>query len=37
MYTVTSRSKKVPAKARAEPHWPAPVSVVSRFTPSWAL
>ncbi|GBE24798.1 hypothetical protein BMS3Bbin02_01073 [bacterium BMS3Bbin02] len=25
------------AKARALPHWPAPVSVVRFFTPSWAL
>jgi len=37
MYTVTSRPKKAPASASAEPHWPAPVSVVSRLTPSSAL
>ena len=37
MYTITSMSKKVPAKASADPHCPAPVSVVSRLIPSSAL
>ena len=37
MKTVTSSPNRAPAKASAEPHWPAPVSVVSRFTPSLAL
>jgi hypothetical protein len=26
-----------PAKASEEPHWPAPVSVVSFLMPAWAL
>ena len=37
MYTSTSRPKTCPAKAREEPHCPAPVSVVSRVTPSCLL
>src|ERR1700730_10620836 len=37
MYTVTSRPKRAPANASAEPHCPAPVSVVSRLTPSLEL
>ena len=34
IHTSTSRPKTPPAKASAEPHCPAPVSVVRRFTPS---
>src|SRR5258706_12772202 len=37
MYTVTSRPNRAPANARAEPHWPAPVSVVARSSQSIAL
>jgi hypothetical protein len=37
MKTTISRSKKVPASASDEPHWPAPVSVVMRLTPSILL
>jgi hypothetical protein len=37
MYTSTSSPKIPPAKASAEPHWPAPVSVVRRETPSCLL
>jgi hypothetical protein len=37
MYTSTSSPKTAPANASAEPHCPAPVSVVSRVTPSALL
>jgi len=37
MKTLHSMSKKLQAMASAEPHWPAPVSVVMRFTPSALL
>jgi hypothetical protein len=37
MKTSTSGPKCWPANARLEPHWPAPVSMVSRFVPSSAL
>jgi hypothetical protein len=30
-------SKKLQAIARADPHWPAPVSVVSAFVPASLL
>ena len=35
--TSTSSPKIAPANASDEPHWPAPVSVVRRFTPSCLL
>ena len=34
---VASSPKNAPAIASAEPHWPAPVSVTSRLTPSCLL
>src|SRR3989442_1318603 len=37
MYTLHCRPKKLHAIASAEPHWPAPVSVVSRATFSFLL
>ena len=37
MKTSISRPNSAPAKASDEPHWPAPVSVAMRFTPSRAL
>ena len=37
MYTLHSRPKSCDANASALPHWPAPVSVVSRVTPSARL
>ena len=37
MYTLHSRSKRAQAKARALPHWPAPVSVLIRVMPSCLL
>ena len=37
MKTSTSMPKTAPAKASDEPHWPAPVSVVIRFTPASRL
>ena len=37
MKTSHSRPKSEHAKASAEPHWPAPVSVVSFLTPACAL
>jgi hypothetical protein len=37
MKTSHSRSNRRQAKARALPHWPAPVSVVSLRTSAWAL
>ena len=37
MYTSHSRPNKAQAKARAEPHCPAPVSVAIFFTPALAL
>ena len=37
MKTSTSSPKSAPANASDEPHWPAPVSVVRRFTPSCLL
>ena len=37
MNTLHSRPNLEVASARAEPHWPAPVSVVSRLTPSRML
>jgi len=37
MYTSHSRPKRAQAKERAEPHWPAPVSVDSFLTPALAL
>ena len=37
MYTLHSIPKKLQARARALPHWPAPVSVVMRLTPSSLL
>jgi hypothetical protein len=37
MYTLHSMPKKLHASARALPHWPAPVSVAMRVTPSCLL
>ena len=37
MKTWTSSPKSAPAKASDEPHWPAPVSVAIRLTPSCLL
>ena len=37
MNTFTSSPNRAPAKASEEPHWPAPVSVTSRFTPACLL
>jgi len=37
MKICTSMPNTAPAKASDEPHWPAPVSVVSRFTPASRL
>ena len=37
MYTLHSMSYCAQAKASAVPHWPAPVSVVSRVMPSALL
>ena len=37
MYTLHSMSNCAVAKASAVPHWPAPVSVVSRLMPSALL
>ena len=37
MKTCTSMPNSAPAKASAEPHCPAPVSVVSRLTPASLL
>ncbi len=37
IHTSTSSPKIPPANANEEPHWPAPVSVVRRFTPSCLL
>jgi len=37
IYTSTSSPKNAPAIASDEPHWPAPVSVISRLTPSCLL
>jgi hypothetical protein len=37
MYTLISTSKNEPAKDSADPHCPAPVSVVIRLIPSLAL
>ena len=37
MKTSRSSPKKLQAIARAEPHWPAPVSVVSAFVPASLL
>ena len=34
MYTLHSSPKSWQANESAEPHWPAPVSVVTRRTPS---
>ena len=37
MYTSSAIWKKLQAMASAEPHWPAPVSVVSAFVPASLL
>ena len=37
MKTSQSSPNREQAKARAEPHWPAPVSVVRRLTPARAF
>ncbi len=37
MYTMHSRPNCAQANDSAEPHWPAPVSVVSRVMPSCLL
>ncbi len=37
MKTSHSRPKSRHAKASDEPHWPAPVSVVSLRIPAWAF
>ena len=37
MYTRHSMPRNWQARARAEPHWPAPVSVVSLVMPSCLL
>src|SRR5512146_2773138 len=37
MKTLHSRPMSLHAKARAEPHWPAPVSVVRRLIPNCLL
>src|SRR5213593_1979373 len=37
MYTLHCRPKNWQDMARAEPHWPAPVSVAIRVTPSFLL
>ena len=37
MNTLHSSPIRLQAKARAEPHWPAPVSVVSRSVPACLL
>ncbi len=37
MNTWISRPNSAPANASDEPHWPAPVSVASRFTPASLL
>ena len=34
---MTSSPNRLPANASDEPHWPAPVSVVSFLMPGWAL
>ena len=37
MNTLHSMSNRLQANDSDEPHWPAPVSVVRRLMPAWAL